>query len=114
MKGTGMKNQKKSGSKKHQCANATTSRKIVFVDIENFVGKPQLSLEDTMKASTSLKKALGIASNDLVVIGTSHSNNFFNAKLAWNGAQHVWGKGHNGADVVLLETIDEYALENYR
>ena len=88
-------------------------RKLCFVDIENFVGKSSFTYEEADKARKRIEKVAHLTDSDLVVVGTSASGNFFNAKLAWNGAQQVWGKGKNGGDNALLETVADYKVENF-
>ncbi|MBR2790333.1 MAG: NYN domain-containing protein [Eggerthellaceae bacterium] len=108
-----MKTKKETRTAQTQTKTQTTGRKLCFIDIENFIGKAQFTLEDAQKARKRIEKVTGLSDHDLIVVGTSHSANFFSAKMAWNGAQHVWGKGKNGGDNALLETVPEYKVENF-
>ena len=102
-----MKTRKTSESKNPQ------TRKLVFVDIENYAGEPMLSQEVVGKARESLTGLIGITANDLVVVATSHTANFVNAQLAWRGPRHVGKWGHDGADLALIETMGQYDLGSF-
>lgn len=78
-------------------------RRLVLIDIENYCGKPVLETEDVIGARASIELPSKAGSGDLFVIGTSHTHNFLSAKRAWPGAEHVFGRGHNGADVAIIE-----------
>ena len=89
---------------------ARQSRKLVFVDIENYAGAPVLDQERVAEARGSLTELIGIMSSDLVVVATSHTSNFMNAQIAWRGPRHVGKWGHDGADLALIETMQQYDL----
>ena len=81
-------------------------RRLFVIDIENIKGKAVLAEEDAAAAKAEIESTYEIGISDLVLIGTSHKNNFLSAKFAWPGAQHCFQSGHNGADVALIDAAN--------
>lgn len=98
---------RKTNKKDHQ------SRKLVFVDIENYAGAPVLDQKQVAEVRGSLTELIGITPSDLVVVATSHTSNFVNAQMAWRGPRHVGKWGHDGADLALIETMKQYDLATF-
>lgn len=94
-------------------SNADTARRLFVVDVENYCGKPVLSEADVLAAKKSLEKHFHPGENDLVVVGTSHTSNYFNVGMVWKGVRQVLGKGHDGADIALLKAIKDYRLDTF-
>ena len=92
---------------------AAKNRKLVLIDIENYLGNSRFAQADVVRAREFLCSEMGIGADDIVVIGTSHTNNFMAASLAWKGPRHVGKWGHNGADMALIEAIREYELDSF-
>ena len=88
-------------------------RRIFFLDIENYAGKALLSADDVLAVRESVERQFAPGEADLIVIGTSGSANFLASALAWEGPRHVLKRGHDGADLALLEAIGEYRLDTF-
>jgi hypothetical protein len=88
-------------------------RRLFAIDIENYCGKPELSEADVASARQSVYDRFSPNNVDLVVIGTSHSSNFFNTGMAWRGARNIMMKGHDGADRALIQALAEYHPESF-
>lgn len=84
------------------------ARRLFVIDIENIKGKAVLTEEDAVVARAEIESKCEIGDYDLVLIGTSHKNNFLSAKFAWHGAQHCFKPGHNGADIALIDAAEEH------
>ncbi|MBQ3301170.1 MAG: NYN domain-containing protein [Eggerthellaceae bacterium] len=91
----------------------SNGRRIFFLDIENYADRAVLGVDDALAARESIERQFQPDGDDLIVIGTSHSNNFMNASLAWKGPRHVLKPGRDGADLALLKAIGEYRLETF-
>ena len=89
------------------------ARKLFVVDIENYCGKPILSENDALAAKESLVNHFHPSENDLVVVGTSHTSNYLNVGMVWKGIRQVLGKGHDGADIALLDAMQDYRLDTF-
>lgn len=85
---------------------SSLKRCLFVIDIENIKGKAILTEEDAVAVKTEIESEFKIGESDLVLIGTSHKNNFLSAKLAWPGAQHCFKPGHNGADIALIDAAE--------
>jgi len=83
------------------------NRRLVLVDIENFLGAPVFDENTASGACCSITQTLNLNENDLVIIGTSHSANLFAAHYGWETARQVMQKGHDGADLALLEEMTD-------
>lgn len=90
-----------------------TPRRLFVIDIENLCGKPVIEESDVKAVQRFVNEALSLSTNDLVVIGTSHTNNFVSAGVAWKGVRQVFKPGHDGADLALLAAINEYNVETF-
>ena len=80
------------------------TRRLFIVDIENYRGKALITEEDVRVARSEIEERFKLSSEDLVLVGTSHPRNFLSAKAVWTGAEHCFGKGHNGADFALMKS----------
>lgn len=92
----GCRNGKKgiSDMAKREC-RSSAKRRLFVIDIENIQGKAILTEEDAIATRNEIEGEFEIGESDLVLIGTSHKNNFLSAKFAWPGAQHCFKPGHN-------------------
>ena len=89
------------------------TRRLILVDIENYCGKGMLEADDIRKAKLSIAEDLSLTGEDLVVVGTSHGMNCLTSGVEWRGPRQVLKKGHNGADVALIEAARAYRLETF-
>ena len=92
-------------SNRPTCSKA---RRLFVIDIENIKGKAVLTEEDAIVARAEIENKYAIGNYDLVLIGTSHKNNFLSAKFAWPSVQHCFKPGHNGADIALINAAEEH------
>ena len=83
----------------------TRSRRLVLVDLENFLGEPQVTESEAAQAAKIVRATLSLSELDLVVVGTSHTNNLLAAGVGWQSARQVLELGHNGADIALLNEM---------
>lgn len=85
-------------------------RRLIVVDMENLVGGAVTSIEAATWVRGKVAAVIGERAGDIVVIGTG-SNGCLNAGLAWRGPRLVTRDGRSGADLALLEVLDE-GVEN--
>ena len=83
-------------------------RRLFIVDIENYRGKSLITERDARGARSDIEKSFNLNPADLVVVGTSHPSNFLSAKIAWPGVEHCLRRGHNGADLALIESAEAH------
>lgn len=108
-----MKRKKHSKNLNRGLIKRMSSRRLFVIDIENYCGKPILSETDVEHARKSIQKHFNPSESDLVVIGTSHTNNYLSVGFAWQGIRQVIAKGHDGADLALLNALEGYQLDNF-
>lgn len=89
------------------------TRRLILVDIENYCGKGVLGANDVCKAKSSITEDLSLTDKDLVIVGTSHGANCLTCGVEWRGPRQVLRKGHNGADIALIESVQDYRLETF-
>lgn len=89
------------------------TRRLILIDIENYCGKGVLLPEDVRDAREIICKELELCDEDFVVIGTSHGNNCLVCGSEWVGPRQVLGRGHDGADIALIDASREYRLETF-
>jgi hypothetical protein len=104
------KNKRKGNAK----TGSAVDRRLFVIDIENYCGKQAISQRDVMSARQSIYDSFHPTNEDLIVIGTSYSENCLNAGLAWRGARAVWSKGKDGADLALIEALGTYRLDSFK
>lgn len=85
---------------------ALQGRRLVVVDLENVVGGAVMRVEQAVDARLCISKAIGLAPDGQVVIGTSHTG-LLSSGLGWPTARLVVRSGENGADLALLEVLQE-------
>ena len=86
-------------------------RRIFVVDIENVIGSGAITENDVLRVKDSLEGLYSICSQDLVVIGVSHSKNVFSAH-AWTSSRIVLKRGHDGADLALKKVLRDESVAN--
>lgn len=82
------------------------NRRLVVVDIENVIGGAALNAHAVAWARRAIEDLCGPADSDHVVIGTSHVG-LLAVGSTWGGPRHVVGSGPDGADLALLDVLDE-------
>jgi hypothetical protein len=83
-----------------------SERQLTVVDIENLIGGAVLHADDVSWARQRLTTATNLASDDQVVIGTSHVG-LIHVGTTWTHQRYVVGSGPNGADHALLDVLAE-------
>lgn len=86
-------------------------RTVLLADVENIVGKPLISAMDAFKASFQVKKLIKPSDRDLAIIATGKANALA-AHVGWQGGQHRFKAGKDGADIVLVKEILEGNLSD--
>jgi hypothetical protein len=82
-------------------------RRFIAVDLENVVGGAIPSDEAVTWAKGQIIEALGgLRTGDQIVLGTSHAG-FVTTACTWTRQRYVVGSGLNGADLALLDVLDE-------
>lgn len=81
-------------------------RRIIVIDIENLIGGAVLDTTDVHWAKECLREVIDIESGDQIVIGTSHIG-LLATGVAWPNQRYVIGSGPDGADLALLEVLEE-------
>ncbi|MDD6784960.1 MAG: hypothetical protein PUD81_01700 [Eggerthellales bacterium] len=89
--------------KKKTIANA--KRTLCFIDIENMVGTSRITLEAVKEFKIKFDELFNPDNSNLVVVGTSGTDNYMSAALGWKGARQVMKFGHNGADEALIDAM---------
>lgn len=94
----------------HTCAPG--DRSLHLVDIENLVGYRHLTLEAAAATAEHYRTAADLRPGDLTVVAASHHNGFA-ARAAFPGATVRWRSGRDGADLALLDALDEFDLGRF-
>ena len=86
-------------------ATTRPARALHLVDIDNLLGDP--ATDDELEIGWTIhayQDAASFAEGDHAVVATSpFGRHAFAIGTAWPGAQHLWRKGRDGADLALLE-----------
>lgn len=88
------------------------TRRIILVDIENFNGQPVATPAQARWCERMLSQWLAIEPGDLVVIAADIST-VTNVHQAWPKARILAGRYENGADLRLLEVMEESLPERF-
>lgn len=85
---------------------ASGKRHHVLVDIENAActASPQVNWVGYIQQT--LRGLLGLTGEELVVVGCSH-HAAATVAFGWEGGRQLWRSGMNGADLALLEVIEQ-------
>jgi NYN domain len=87
-------------------------RRLVLVDIENMAGGACLTAQPVLRVKQRLGELLSLGVHDQVVIGTSHIG-LVEVGCNWQGARRVVRSGPNGADLALLDVLDERISDRF-
>lgn len=82
------------------------SRRMIVVDIENVNGGAVLSVDQASWARKLIEGSIAPQHDDQVVVGSARID-CLNSGLAWPEARLVVRDGADGADLALLEVLDE-------
>lgn len=89
---------------------ALRGRRLAVVDIENVVGGAVMTVDQAVCAQQSIEVAAGLSGDEHIVIGTSHVG-LIATGLGWRGPRLVARSGEDGADLALLEVLNEERVE---
>ena len=87
-------------------------RRLVVLDIENAVGHADLTCEEVIWVRERLAALIGLTDSDQVVVGSSHLG-LAAVGFARPQTRRVVRSGENGADLALLEVLDEDLPSRY-
>ena len=90
----------------------TRTRRLVLVDIENMVGGAVQDSESVIWAKQQFDSLVDLRPGDHVVVGTSHIG-LLETGCNWPHARYVVGSGPDGADLALLEVLEENVADRY-
>jgi len=91
-----------------RAAEVGIERTLFVVDIENMVGKSELTIAEVAQTQVRIFNAVPHSEGDHVILGFSHHNDEA-AVFGWSGsAQRVMRSGEDGADLALLESLENF------
>lgn len=93
-------------------ANVAVTRALHLVDIENLVGACHLTIDVAAATAAQYLDVARHRPGDLCVVAASHHNGYA-ARTAFPGATVRWRSGRDGADLALLEALDEFDLDRF-
>jgi hypothetical protein len=88
------------------------TRRLVLVDIENMIGGAVRDSESVVWAKRQLDSLVDLRPGDHVVVGTSHIG-LLETGCNWPHARYVIRSGPDGADLALLEVLEENVAARY-
>jgi len=89
---------------------ATATRAIHLLDIENLLATPFFDSEDVTRFKQFYQTCDFFSEGDLIVIATSSSAGIVEANLGWGSARYTFRHGENGADIALIDIIEDENL----
>jgi hypothetical protein len=92
---------------------ALRGRRLVVVDIENMVRGACPTPGQVSWARKTLGSVAALRAEDHVVLGVSHCG-FLTVGCGWSHARHVVRSGPDGADLALVEVLDERVDERFQ
>lgn len=97
-------------SSRHRAAR---QRRLILIDIENVGGGPLLDRRVVARASREIVQAVKPRPGDQVILGVSHAG-LLEAAHHWPSIRYVVRSGRNGADLALLEVLDENVSSRFK
>jgi hypothetical protein len=88
------------------------SRTMHLIDIENLCMAPNPTLEQVAEARRSYVELVQPGASDQFLVTVSSKNNLEAVAFGWSGATLKCREGHDGADILLAESILEDHLED--
>lgn len=95
-----------------EARQATSSRRMIVVDIENFNGGPVTSVAQAKWCRKMLTQWLDIRESEIVIVA-SDVTGILNIHAAWKGPRLLCGHGPNGADYRLVDEIEHMVYEQF-
>ena len=87
-------------------------RRIVLIDIENVVGGLAAVRDYVSWAKVVVGESVPVKPGDQVVIGVGPTG-LLDLACAWKGVRYVMRPGQNGADLALLDVLDENIADRF-
>ena len=87
-------------------------RRLILIDIENFHSGPVRSITAAEQCYRMLRTALEPTANDQVVIAADITT-ITNLHSSWKGHRILVGRGRDGADLALLDVLDEQVATRF-
>ncbi|PWN01322.1 NYN domain-containing protein [Nocardioides silvaticus] len=87
-------------------------RRLVLIDIENVVGGLVLHERAAGHARCSIEEAVGTRPMDQVVVATCHKG-YPHVAWTWPSARRLVRSGQDGADLELLDVLDEEVADHF-
>lgn len=84
----------------------TLDRTHFYIDIENLIGCGRVSRTQLIAARTQFEQIAALQVGDLVTVGCDAAN-ALEVGLVFRGARIVWGYGRDGADLALLDAMQD-------
>ncbi|WP_075725458.1 NYN domain-containing protein [Corynebacterium aquilae] len=88
------------------------NRRLILVDIENFNGGPVATVTQSTWCYRMLSNWLSFSDSDHIVVA-SDVTTVTNLCKDWGHHRVLAGRGHNGADLQLLEVLEESVEARY-
>lgn len=85
---------------------ALVGRRLVAVDIENVAGGAIHTAAEAVWARIRIEEVMSMRGDEHIVIGTSHVG-LLEIGLAWSGQRYVVRSGFDGADLALLDVLEQ-------
>lgn len=93
-------------ARKHGVRRTSRDRTHHYIDIENLAGNGRLLSQDVVGVRDRFQQAVAPDEMDLFTVGCD-SSNAFHVRSAFPGARLVVGRGPDGADLALIEAMQE-------
>jgi hypothetical protein len=85
-------------------------RQLVLIDIENLTGTPSPTCEDVEMTKAALRLVVPGFDDAQQIVACSH-HAAPTAAFAFQGARHLWRSGPNGADLALLDVLENERVD---
>ena len=92
-----------------RAAYVPAGRTLHLIDIENLMGGPDEGQPALRRAISDYREAMSVADGDHVVIGVNPAL-AVQAKAAWASARLAVRGGPNGADIALIESVQDVSF----
>jgi hypothetical protein len=87
-----------------------SSRHLVLIDIENLAGTASPTCEEVEMVKAALMAVMPDFDTAQVILACSH-HAAPTASFAFPGVRHLWRSGPNGADLALLDVLENEHVE---
>lgn len=88
------------------------ARALHLVDLENLAACQHVTIDAAIATAEQYRTTADRRPGDLTVVGSSHHNGFA-ARVAFPEATVRWRSGRDGADLALIDALDEFDLGRF-